>query len=109
MALIITAYDLAGGNEASTEEVAPSSWRVTATTTDCPALQYVRVDLEVEDEQGNWTSLTDDNDRAIHITLRGNETKSVNAIGINAANGRAIVRPPVDNPSGTINVDSINS
>lgn len=109
MALIVTAYDLAGGNKLSDEVAAPNNWRVTATTTTCPALQYVRIDFEVEDTQGNWAVITDDNDRAIHLTLRGNETKSVNPIIINGANSRVVVRPPKESPSGVINVDSINS
>lgn len=112
MSLIVDTYDLSNGNTESTEVVSPNNWRVTATTTGCPAFQYVRVDFEVEDEAGNWSPLTDEDDHAIHITLRGNATKSVGALGVNGANGRVVVRPQTGqtgSASGTINVDSINS
>lgn len=109
MSSIVTAYDLSGGYKDSSEVATPNNWRVTATTSGCPALQYTRVDFYIEDSVGNWANLKDENDHAIHMTLRGNETKSINPIVVNAANGLITVRPPKESPSGTINVDSINS
>ena len=109
MGKIVDGYDLSGGNKLSDEVASPNNWRVTATTTGCPALQYVRIDFEVEDSLGNWAVMTDDNDRPIQMTLRGNETKSRNPIVVNAANSRVVVRPPKESPSVTINVDSNNA
>lgn len=109
MALILTDYDLSGGVQDSSEVVAPNNWRITATTTGCPALQYTRVDVYVEDEQGNWAIATDASGHAIHMTLKGNQSKSINPIVVNAANGLVTVRPPKESPSGVINVDSINA
>ena len=109
MALIITDYDLSGGVEDSSEVVAPSNWRVTATTTGCPDLQFVDIDFYVEDEQGNWANLTDDMGHAIKMTLRGNQSKSINPIVVNAANGLVTVRPRKSGGVGTINIDSINA
>lgn len=111
MALIKTDYDLSGGAVLSDEVVAPNNWRVTATTTSCPAKQRVKLIFEVEDEQGNWASVTDEKDTVISFTLIGNETKSRNILVANAANGRMRIVPKemLEAISGTINVDSINA
>ena len=108
MSLIVTAYDLTGGTTLSTEVVAPSTWRVTATVTGGLPRQRVKCILEVEDEQGNWSPLKDDVNRVISLMVVGNDTVSTNALLANAANGRVRVAPKAD-AEGTINVDSINS
>jgi len=108
MSLIVTGYDLSGGKTTSTEVAEPNNWRVTATITDAPVKQQVFFHFEVEDEQGNWAMLTDDNDRVITFVVKGNGIVSVNPIVVNAANGRIKVKPPTG-ATGTVNIDSINS
>ena len=109
MALILTDYDLSGGDTTSTEVVAPNNWRVSATIEDAPASQFVRLDLEAEDAAGNWFPLTYESGLPIHLTIIGNKTRSINPIVVNAANGRVKVHVPKAGGVGTINIDSINA
>lgn len=108
MALIVTDHDLSSGATTSTEVATPNNWRVTATVTGSNFLQFVTCYLEVEDTPGNWSPLKDNLGKTIQMMLRGNETKSINALVVNGANGRVQVVPNTDH-DGTINVDSINA
>jgi len=108
MALIVTNYDLSGGNTYSTEVVAPNDWRVTVTVDSAPVRQVTFFHLEIEDEQGNWALLKDDKEHPVQFSLKGNGTTSKNVLVVNAANGRVKIKPP-NGATGNVNVDSITT
>ena len=109
MALILEDYDLSGGAQDSSEVASPNNWVVTATTTECGSRDFNCVSLWVEDTEGNWTLLLDDDDKAFSMQLKGNETKRLNAFGVNANAGLARVVPVAGSGVGTINIDSTNA
>ena len=109
MALILTDYDLSGGNTNSDSEVsAPGNWRITAYTTGCPARQDIFITVYVEGDNGNFTEALDDKGKAIGMRLRGNTIKSINLALVNATNGRVFTRVP-SGATGTLNIDSVNA
>lgn len=108
MALVITDHDLSTGAVTSTEVVAPNNWRITATVTGAAPYDGTHVGVYVEDEEGNWAVCTDDMGIPIKMMIKGNGTKSINPIVVNAANGRVYCFSATGG-AGTLNVDSINS
>jgi CTP:phosphocholine cytidylyltransferase-like protein len=108
MALILTAYDLTGGATDSDEVVAPNIWRITGTVTGANSYDSTYFAVWVEDEQGNWAVLTDNDSKAIVMQIKGNGTKSINPIVVNSANGLVRVYSATAG-KGTVNIDSIDS
>jgi len=108
MALIITNHDLSTGSKTSSEVATPNNWRVTATVTGAKPSDSTHVGMYVEDAQGNWSPCTDDNGVAIKMDVKGNSTKSINAVLVNAPMGRVYCFSATGG-IGTLNVDSNNA